>query len=108
MLCGDIKLNPGPKPNSCQSSSICHWNLNSIAAHSFSKISLSKTYNAIHSYDKICLSKTYPDHDILLGNNNLGIPGYKIIRADHPSNQKPGSICMYHKGFLQIKVKNVS
>ena len=40
MLCGDIESNPGPRPNSGQSFSICHWNLSSIAAHNFSKISL--------------------------------------------------------------------
>ena len=51
MLCGDIESNPGPMPNSGQSFSICHWNLNSIAVHNFSKISLLKAYNAIHTYD---------------------------------------------------------
>ena len=30
MLCGDIESNPGPRHNSGQSFSICHWNLNSI------------------------------------------------------------------------------
>ena len=30
MLCGDIELNPGPRHNSSQSFSICHWNLNGI------------------------------------------------------------------------------
>ena len=44
MLCGDIESNPGPRPNAGQSFSICHWNLNSIAAHNFSKISLLKAY----------------------------------------------------------------
>ena len=29
----DIEKNPGPKTKSCQSFSICHWNLNSISAH---------------------------------------------------------------------------
>ena len=32
-LSGDIKENPGPKPRSNQSFSICHLNLNSISAH---------------------------------------------------------------------------
>ena len=42
MLCGDIESNRGPSSNYGQSFSICHWNLNSIAAHNFSKISLLK------------------------------------------------------------------
>ena len=39
MLCGDIESNPGPRSNSGQSFSISHWNLNSIAAQNFTKIS---------------------------------------------------------------------
>ena len=76
MLCGDIKSDPGPRPNSCQSFSIYHWNLNSIADHNFSKISLLRTYKALHNYDIICLSKTYLNHDTLSNNGNLKIPGY--------------------------------
>ena len=48
VLCGDIESNSGPRPNSGQSFSICHWNLNSIGAHYFSKINLLRAYNAIH------------------------------------------------------------
>ena len=108
MLFGDIESNPGPRPNSSQSFSICHWNLNSIAAHNFSKISLLKAYNAIHTYDIICLSETCLNHDTLSDNDNLKIPGYELIRFDHPSNQKRGGICIYHKDILPIKVNNVS
>ena len=50
MLCGNIVPNPGPQSNSGQSFSIRHWNLNSIAAQNFSRISLVKAYNAIHTY----------------------------------------------------------
>ena len=107
VLRGDIESNPGPRPNSGKSFSICYWNLNSIAAHSFSKISLSKAYNAIHTYDIICLSETYLNHYTLSNNDTLQIPGYKIIRVDHPSNQKRGGICIYHKDFIQIKLNNV-
>ena len=108
MLNGDIESNPGSRPNSGQSFSICHWNLNSILAHNFSKISLLKAYNAIHTYDIICLSETYLNHDILSDNDNLKIQGYELIGVDHPSNQKRGGICIYHKNFLPIKVSNVS
>ena len=99
MLYGDIESSPSPRPNSGQSFSICHWNLNSIAAHNFSKISLLRAYNAIHNYDITCLSETYSNHDI---------PGYEIIRVDHPTNQKRGCSCIYHKDFLPKKVNNTS
>ena len=108
MLCRDIELNPSPRPNSGQSLPICPWNLNSIAAHNFSKISLLKVYNAIHAYDIICLSETYLNHDTLSDNDNLGIPGYELIWVDHPSNQKQDGIYICHKDFLPIKVNNIS
>ena len=43
-LSGDIEENPGPKCNSNQSFSICHWNLNSITAHNYLKKSLLRAY----------------------------------------------------------------
>ena len=103
MLCGDIESNPGPRPNSGQSFSICHWNLNSITAHNFSKISLLRAYNAIHNYNAICLSETYLNHGTLSKNDNLKIPGYELIRVDHPPNKKQGGICIYYKDFLPVK-----
>ena len=54
---GDIEKNPGPKPNSYQSFSICHWNLNSITAHNFLKVSLLRAYITVHSFDVIGLSQ---------------------------------------------------
>ena len=35
-LSGDVEENPGPKPSSSQSFSICHY-LNSISAHNYMK-----------------------------------------------------------------------
>ena len=58
---GDIEQSPGRKSNSCKSFSICPWNLNSISAHNFIKISLLKTYIATHKLDVLCLSETYLD-----------------------------------------------
>ena len=56
----------------------------------------------------MCLSETYLNHDTLFVNDNLWIPGYKLIMVDHPSNQKRGGICIYHKDLLPIKVNNIS
>ena len=38
----------------------------------------------------------------------MKIPGYELSRVDHPSNQKRGGICVYHKDFLPLKVNNIS
>ena len=46
LLCGDVEPNPGPKQNTARKFTICHWNLNSIAAHNFAKLVLLKAYNS--------------------------------------------------------------
>ena len=58
-LRGDVEFNPGPKSDSSQSFLICHWNLNSMSAHNYSKISLLTAYISIHDFDIICLSEIY-------------------------------------------------
>ena len=86
-VCGDFELNPGPKNrNSCYNFSICHWNLNSITAHSFAKVNLLQAYNAIHDFHMICLSESYLDSSVSSDNDNLYIRDYNLVRADHPAN----------------------
>ena len=72
-LSGDIEENPGPKCHSKQSFSICHWNLNSITAPSYLKISLLRAYISQHSFDVVCISKTYLDSTTALDDENLAI-----------------------------------
>ena len=78
-LSGDIEKNTGPKPSSCDKFSICNWNLNSISAHNFIKISLLRAYISTHNFDILCLSETYLDSNISSNNNNLTIPGDDIF-----------------------------
>ena len=96
-LIGDVELNPGPKRKAAQTLSICHWNLNSICAHNFSKLSLLRAYVSVHKFDIICFSETYLDSSI--DDESLEISGYYLIRSDHSSNKKRG-ICIYYKNFL--------
>ena len=50
-ICGEVELNPWPKSNkSCYYFSLCHWNLNSLPAHDFSKLSLIEAYNTHHNF----------------------------------------------------------
>ena len=44
ILCGDTEQNLGPKDTKYLS--LCHWNLNSLAAHDFAKVSALKAFNA--------------------------------------------------------------
>ena len=48
-LSGDIVFNPRPKPDPSQSFSIYHWDLNSMSALNYSKISLLTAYISIIS-----------------------------------------------------------
>ena len=73
---GDIELNPGPKSDSSQNFSICHWNLNSIE---YSKISLLTAQISIHNFDIICLSETHLTSALDIKNGNLKIPGYHHV-----------------------------
>ena len=104
-LSGDVELNPGPKRNTVQTFSVCHWNLNSICAHNFAKLTLLRAYVRVHKFDIICLSETYLDYSI--DDENLEISGYYLIRSDHRSNIKLGGICFYYKNFLPLKVTDV-
>ena len=39
----------------------------------------------------------YFDSSILEGDSSFQLDGYKVIRADHPSNTKRGGVCIYYK-----------
>ena len=39
---------------------------------------------------------------MLIDDNRLSIPGYSMMRADHPSNTKRGGVCLYYKEHLPI------
>ena len=106
-LSGDIEENPVPKPSSNQSFSICHWNLNSISAHSYIKVSLLRAYISTHKFYVICISETYLESDTSDDDDNLKLAGYNLIRADHPSNTKRGGVCIYYKHSVAFKLLNI-
>ena len=91
-LCGDIELNPGPKPSSFKFFSICHWNLNSITSHDFLIVKLLTAYNVMHKLDIICISESCLNSDTSSNDDNLNIPGYNLSRADHPSGNRRGGV----------------
>ena len=57
LLTGDVEINSGPKRTFKSRLSICHWNLNSISAHNYVKLSLLREYLAFHKFGIICLSQ---------------------------------------------------
>ena len=107
-MSGDVEKNQGRNSKPDQGFSICHWNLNSIAAHDFSKIQSLNACNCIHHFDIICLSETYLNCDISSNNQNLDIPGYRLIRSDHSSNDKRRSVCVCFKYSLPLQILSIS
>ena len=102
ILCGDIELNPGPKDT--KHLSLRHWNLNSIAAHDFVKVSAIKVFNTTKKFDFVCLSEPYLNSTISSVDKNLCLDDYKLTRADHPRNIKQGGVCIYYKETLPVKL----
>ena len=101
LLNEDAETNPGPRHNWNNHFTICHWNLNSISVHNFAKEQLLKANLAVYKFDIVCLSLTYLNASFLFDDDNLGIPGYIMVRADHPANT--GGVQMYYKNCLPLK-----
>ena len=107
LLSGDVEINPGPKRNTDETFSICHWNLNSLLAYNYNKLFLLRAYIAVHKFDVICLSETYLDSTVASDDENLEITGYNLVRSDHPANTKRGGVCLYYKTCLPLRVLDI-
>ena len=108
ILCGDVEVNPDP----CHwtSLSLCHWNLNSVSAHDFVKVSLLEAYSAIHKFDIICLSETFLNSSLQNDDGSLVLNRYKLVRADNPSDLKKemfASALEYHCHWTFFKRPSV-
>ena len=90
-----------------QNFTICHWDLHSIAAHNFIKVALFKACLSVHNMNIVCLPKTYLDSAVRNDDNNLQIPGYSSVRADHPTNAKRSVVLVYYKSYLSLKLIDV-
>ena len=104
LLSGDVEINPGPKRTPKTSLSICHWNLNSISANNYVKLSLLKAYPAFHRFDIVCLSETYLYSSNSPDDETLEISGYHLVRPDHPLNSKCRGVCICYKNYLPLRI----
>ena len=98
---GDIELNPGPKYFS-----ICHSNLNSLTAYNYLKVSQLKAFSLGHRFDILFILETHFDFSVSKDHIALHIEGFSIIRADHPSNTKRGSVCIYYNDKISVRQMN--
>ena len=106
-LSSDIEENPGLQSRPCSSLSICHWNLNSIPAHNFIKLSLLRAYISIYKFDIIYLSETFLDLSISSNDSNLEVAVYTLVRADNPNNTKRGSVCINCLNSRPLKLLDI-
>ena len=70
-------------------------------------MSLLNVYLTVYKFDIDCLSETYIDSNTAPNNDNLEISGYNLIRSDDPSNSKRGTVCIYYKNFLHLRVLDI-
>ena len=50
---------------------------------------------------------TFFNSDISCDDNNLQLPGFDLMKADHPSNTKRGGVCICYRNFLPLKLINI-
>ena len=103
-ISGKIEENPaGLQSKSCNRLSICHWNLNSIPAYDFIKLSpFHHAYISVNQFD-IWLSRTYLDSSTSSNDDNLEVPGYTLVHTDNQSDTKRDRVCVYLNS-LPLKV----
>ena len=86
---------------------ICHCNLNSVSAIMYTEVSLLPTYMSVHKFDIICLSETYLISRTSSDDDNLEVLRYNIIKEDHLSKSKWGTVCVYYRNSPPFKVINL-
>ena len=103
LLChGDIEPNPDPKKREENCLFVCHWNVNSLSAHNFWKLTQLKAYISMYKHDFTCLSEPYLD--FLTTDGLLEIDGYNLVSADNPNKIKRGEFCIYYMQSLPVQV----
>ncbi len=108
LLSGDIHPNPGPlvHPNDFSSGflSFSNWNLNSLAANDFKRITLLHAENIIHKYDIISLCETSLNDETVVPTD--AIPGYVFHPLNHPSGERHGGVGIFYKESLPLRVRD--
>ena len=96
LLCGDVELNPGP-----ETLNFYCWNLNSLTAYNYLRVSLIEAYNSVYDYDLIGVVETHLDSSA--EEEKLILNGYSFIRQNHPQDIKRGGVGLYIKDSMPYK-----
>ena len=98
-MSGDIEQNPGP-----DSLNFCTWNLNSISAHDFLRVSLLEAYNSVYNFDLIGIVETHLNSTV--DENKIGLNGYSFHKSNHPQDLKCGGVGLYVKESLPARKRS--
>ena len=98
LLSPDIETNPGPDQGTFK---FCSWNLNSLCAHEFIRVSLIEAYNSVYNYDLIGVVETHLDSTV--DERKLALNGYSFMKNSHPQNVKRGGVGLYVKESFPAK-----
>ena len=93
LLSGDVETNPG-----LETLDFCCWNLNSITAHDFLRVSLIEAYNSVYKNDLIGIVETHLDNTV--NDGRLTLDGYTFSKSNHPQNIERGGVGLYVKDSL--------
>ena len=66
-----------------------------------------RAYISFHNFDVVFISETYLGSNTVLGDKNLEIAGYNVLRADPGYNFNRGGVCVYCKGTLALRLIDV-
>ena len=86
---------------------MCHWNVNSVSFHNFSKLHFLAAYKCAHKFEITCLSESFINNETPLNDDNLENTE-TIFTADHSSNRKNNSMCLYYKASLHLENVDIS
>ena len=92
---GDVHTNPGPSMFK-----LAHWNLNSIVAHEFSRVSILEAFMNQENLNLLAITESALKNDI--PDKNIEIDGFSHIRNDLPTGDRCGGTLLYYKNDLPV------
>ena len=74
--------------------------------HKFIKGTVLQSLAIVNDCDIICLIDTFLDSSVENYDDQISIPGYNLLCADHPSNTKTEGVYIYYKDHLPLINRN--
>ena len=79
----------------------CAWNLNSLSAHDYFRVSLINAYNSVYNYNLIGIVETHLDSTA--DESKLALNGNSFLRSNHPQDLTRDGVGLYVKDTFQAR-----